>query len=151
MKTVIEASKSGCTKAPTLKDLLAEKTSSFEEVMKRLASEYAWELTKEDVHTWAEYATTISANEFKAAVAAHMTDTTQTIGGALACTFRPKIGQIARHVDALRNKHKLNEQNKKARLRQKNWSSETASNETAKSYMQKIREENPNLFKVADQ
>lgn len=131
---------------PTLNTVLGDKTDSFRAVMKRLSAEYNWEFTKEDVHTWAEFASSCSVEEFSNAVGMHLTDTSMTSAGTPSCTFRPKVGQIALHIDTIRENNKRKQNTKEQDQKNKKWNEEKAEKAFVAEQMQRIREENPFLF-----
>lgn len=134
----------------TLTDVLGNKTESFRAVMKRLSAEYNWEFTKEDVHTWAEFASHCSAEEFATAVGMHFTDTSMTSAGTPTCTFRPKVGQIAMHIETIRELDKRKQSQKDQEERSKQWREEKAENAFVSEQMRIIREKNPFLFKKSE-
>ena len=131
----------------TLKDVLGDKTEAFRAVMKRLSAEYNWEFTKEDVHTWAEFASVCSETEFSTAVGMHFTDTSMTSAGTPTCTFRPKVGQIAMHIETIRENNKRKQNRKDQAEKNKQWKEEKAEIPFVSEQMRIIREKNPFLFK----
>jgi len=117
--------------------------------MRRLSAEYNWPLTKEDILTWAEFAAQYPARLFAEGVVAHMADTTPTNTGSPVCTFRPKIGQVAGHIDRIVEARQTQTNSVAQRKMYRQWKKEAATPEQARKHMATLREQFPTMFRTS--
>jgi hypothetical protein len=115
--------------------------------MRRLSSEYNWEMTEEDGATWAEFACQYEVDLFVAGVAAHMADQTMTSLGTPSCTFRPKVGQIAGHIDRIVEGKRGQSSMAADKAKYAEWKQNAASEEIVTGHMDTIREQFPTMFR----
>ena len=131
----------------SVKQMLGEGYQIFRDVMRRLSSEYTWEMTKEDGQSWAEFARCYDVNDFRMGIAAHLADQTMTSLGTPACTFRPKIGQIAGHIERIVKRRDEQRTAIESQKKFKQWREEASDRDQVAVHMQEMREKFPRMFK----
>tara|TARA_Y100001951_G_C11102933_1_gene163072 strand:- start:42 stop:380 length:339 start_codon:yes stop_codon:yes gene_type:complete len=104
--------------------------------MKRLAAEYDWTITKEDMNTWAAFARQLDIDIFLKAVALHLSDTSEDrTTGRLRCQKRPVCGQIMKHAEGLIEQRRQRHSAKKM----KQWGNEAVTKEQAAEYVKQAK------------
>lgn len=76
----------------------------FREIVRRLSREYEWEMTEDDVKTWAVFAGRFDIDLFGRAVGEYLSDISLDSFGNPNCRSRPKIGQILAQIHTLQAK-----------------------------------------------
>ena len=120
----------------TPKEMLGDGYYAFRQLMRRLSSDYNWELTEEDGLTWASLANKLGVDLWAKAVLAYLTDTSEDADGKPKCTFRPKVGEIMAYAERI---NKAREWEKRGEKTAQMMREETASDETVERCMEDIR------------
>jgi len=118
------------------KEMLGEDYHDFRTLMRRISSEYNWQMTKEDGLTWASLAAKLGFKVWAKAVLAYLTDTSEDADGKPKCTFRPKVGEIMAHAEKIKRDRKMYQQSRKTSDMMRG---EKASDEVVQQCMAEIR------------
>ena len=128
--------RSDTLKQITPKEMLGDDYYAFRQLMRRLSSDYNWELTEEDGLTWASLANKLGVDLWAKAVLAYLTDTSEDADGKPKCTFRPKVGEIMAHAEKIKRDRKMYQQSRKTSDMMRG---EKASDEVVQQCMAEIR------------
>lgn len=128
--------RSDTPKQMTPKEMLGDGYYTFRELMRRLSSDYNWEMTEEDGRTWASLAKKLGVDLWAKAALAYLTDTSEDADGKPKCTFRPKVGEIMAYAERINKAREWEERGKKTAQMMRG---EKASDEYVKQCMDEIR------------